>query len=244
MVAELEQLAPQPHVPPARVLPRDPAPPGQRGRRRTAAVRSGSESRSSAHEAATPAQDRVRSDHGRQRSARQLRTRAANTARLAELEARMWVGAAQHGDLVVQHEELDVLRGGRATQQQKQSEHLPGRSNTATATTRWIMPNQRSSLVSDSAPLTPHRVAALDGVIDHDAVSLSRIWALVAELGRPPRRPLAIEWASVAPAGILAGHPQHQGPDRRCGGWSAWSSARVGPAAGDELGVPAQQGSG
>ena len=30
--------------------------------------------------------------------------------------------------------------------------------------------------------------------------------------------------ASVAPAGILAGHPQHQGPDRRCGGWSAWSS--------------------
>ena len=28
--------------------------------------------------------------------------------------------------------------------------------------------------------------------------------------------------ASVAPAGILAGHPQHEGPDRRCGGWSAW----------------------
>ena len=50
--------------------------------------------------------------------------------------------------------------------------------------------------------------------------------------------------ASVAPAGILAGHPQHQGPDRRWGGWSAWSSVRVGPAAGDELGVPAQQGSG
>ena len=50
--------------------------------------------------------------------------------------------------------------------------------------------------------------------------------------------------ASVAPAGILAGHPQHQGPDRWCGGWSAWSSVRVGPAAGDELGVPAQQRSG
>ena len=50
--------------------------------------------------------------------------------------------------------------------------------------------------------------------------------------------------SSVAPAGILAGHPQHQVPDRRCGGWSAWSSVRVGPAAGDELGVPAQQGSG
>ena len=27
-------------------------------------------------------------------------------------------------------------------------------------------------------------------------------------------------------------------------GWSAWSSVRVGPAAGDELGVPAQQRSG
>ena len=50
--------------------------------------------------------------------------------------------------------------------------------------------------------------------------------------------------SSVAPAGILAGHPQHEGPDRRRGGWPAWSSAQVGPAAGDELGVPAQQRSG
>jgi hypothetical protein len=49
---------------------------------------------------------------------------------------------------------------------------------------------------------------------------------------------------SVAPAGILAGHLQHEVPDRRCGGWSAWSSVRVGPTAGDELVVPAQQGSG
>ena len=29
---------------------------------------------------------------------------------------------------------------------------------------------------------------------------------------------------SVAPAGILAGHPQHEGSDRRWGGWSAWGS--------------------
>jgi hypothetical protein len=49
---------------------------------------------------------------------------------------------------------------------------------------------------------------------------------------------------SVAPAGILAGHLQHEVPDRRCGGWSAWSSVREGPLAGDELGVPAKQGSG
>ena len=45
---------------------------------------------------------------------------------------------------------------------------------------------------------------------------------------------------SAAPAGILAGHLQHEVPDSRCGGWSAWSSVRVGPAAGNELGVPAQ----
>jgi hypothetical protein len=44
-----------------------------------------------------------------------------------------------------------------------------------------------------------------------------------------------------SPSGILSGYPQHQGADRRCGGWSAWASARVGPAAGNELGVPAQE---
>jgi hypothetical protein len=49
---------------------------------------------------------------------------------------------------------------------------------------------------------------------------------------------------SVAPAGILAGYLQHEGSDRRCGGWSAWSSVRVGPPSGDELGVPAQQRAG
>jgi hypothetical protein len=49
---------------------------------------------------------------------------------------------------------------------------------------------------------------------------------------------------SIAPARILAGHPHHQVADcGRCG-WSAGSSARVGPAAGDEVGVSAQQGSG
>ena len=49
---------------------------------------------------------------------------------------------------------------------------------------------------------------------------------------------------SVAPAGILPGHPQHEGPDRRCGGGSAWRSVGIGPAASDELVVPAQQRSG
>ena len=48
---------------------------------------------------------------------------------------------------------------------------------------------------------------------------------------------------SVAPAGILAGKPQHQGPDRRCNARSARTSVRVAPAATDELGVPTEQGS-
>jgi hypothetical protein len=34
------------------------------------------------------------------------------------------VGAAEHGDLVPEHEELDVLAGGRAAHQQDQSEYL------------------------------------------------------------------------------------------------------------------------
>ena len=41
------------------------------------------------------------------------------------VQAWSWVGAAQHGDLVAQHEELDVLGGGRSGHQQEQSEHLP-----------------------------------------------------------------------------------------------------------------------
>ena len=35
-----------------------------------------------------------------------------------------WVGATEHRDLMSQHEELDVLGGGRAAHQQDQSEHL------------------------------------------------------------------------------------------------------------------------
>jgi hypothetical protein len=53
---------------------------------------------------------------------------------------------------------------------------------------------------------------------------------------------LAVD-ASVAPGGVLAGHLEYQRADRLWGGWAAWLSSRVGPAAGDELGVPAQQGS-
>ena len=40
------------------------------------------------------------------------------------LQAGSGIGAAQHRDLVPQHEELDVLGAGRATQQQDKSEHV------------------------------------------------------------------------------------------------------------------------
>jgi len=41
------------------------------------------------------------------------------------VQARPRVGAMQDGDLMPQHEELNVLNGGRAAHQQDQSEHLP-----------------------------------------------------------------------------------------------------------------------
>ena len=39
-------------------------------------------------------------------------------------QSRFGVGAAQHSDLVAQHDELDVLGGGRAPQQQEQPEQV------------------------------------------------------------------------------------------------------------------------
>jgi hypothetical protein len=50
--------------------------------------------------------------------------------------------------------------------------------------------------------------------------------------------------ASVAPGRVLPGHPQYRRPHGCCDGRAAGLSARVGPAAGDQLGVPAQQGPG
>jgi hypothetical protein len=54
---------------------------------------------------------------------------------------------------------------------------------------------------------------------------------------------LAVD-AAVAPPWVLSGHPQHQRPQGLRDGWSAGLSSRIGPAAGDQLGVPAQQGPG
>ena len=50
--------------------------------------------------------------------------------------------------------------------------------------------------------------------------------------------------ASVTPGWILLGRLERQGSDGRWGGWSTWLSSWVGPVAGDEVGVPAQQRAG
>jgi hypothetical protein len=73
------------------------------------------------------------------------------------VHARSRVGAAQHGDLVAQHEELDALGRRRADRQQDQPEHLPEDQVQQPQRHDWIMPTQRSSLVSDPARvLEPH----------------------------------------------------------------------------------------
>ena len=72
-----------------------------------------------------PAQDRVRRD---QAMAAQPSGQAPNErgehGPVRPLQAGSGVGAAEHGDLVSQHEQFDVLGGGRAAQQHDQSEHV------------------------------------------------------------------------------------------------------------------------
>ena len=72
-----------------------------------------------------PAQDRVRSDQAMAtQCSGQPPDEGGEHGPVRPVHARSWVGAAQDGDLVAQHEELDVLGGGRAAHQQDQPEHL------------------------------------------------------------------------------------------------------------------------
>ena len=73
-----------------------------------------------------PAQDRVRCDQAvaTQCSGQPL-DEGGEYGPVGPVQAWPWVGAAQHGDFVAQHEELDVLGGGRAAHQQDQPEDLP-----------------------------------------------------------------------------------------------------------------------
>jgi hypothetical protein len=117
-VAECEQLALQPDVSPARVLPRHSHHQGDQDvvdRRTSRMARVGP---SSADKAAMPAQDRVRSDHvaAPQRAGQPPHERG-QYGPVRPVQSRLWVGAAQDGDLVTQHEKLDVLGGGGASEQ-------------------------------------------------------------------------------------------------------------------------------
>ena len=79
---------------------------------------------------------RVRSDHAiPTQCAGQPPDESGDHGPVRPVQTWSWVGA-QDGDLVAQHEELDVLGGGRTTRQQKRPEHLPEASNRATAATR------------------------------------------------------------------------------------------------------------
>ena len=62
--------------------------------------------------------ERVRGDQAMaaQRS-RQPLDEGGKHGSVRPVQARSWVGAAQDGDLVAQHEELDVLGGGRSSYQ-------------------------------------------------------------------------------------------------------------------------------
>ena len=125
-MAELEQLALQPLVAPARILSRHPHHHGGKDvvdRWLSGPVRVGPPS---AHEAAMPAQDRVRSDQAATpQGPRQPPYEGGEYGPVCPVHARTRVGAAQDGDLVAQHEELDVLGGRRAAQQEDKPEHMP-----------------------------------------------------------------------------------------------------------------------
>jgi hypothetical protein len=166
-VAELEQLALEPHVPPARVLPRHPHHQGDQDLVDRWPPGSFGVGPSSADEAAMPAQDRVRPDQtmGSQCSGQPSDERGEHGS-VRPVQAWPGVGAAQDGDLVPKHEELDVLGGGRAAHQQDHSEHLREDQVQQAQRHAGIMPNQRSPLVSDPGTTsgTPHRPARRDEI--------------------------------------------------------------------------------
>jgi hypothetical protein len=100
-MAKLEQLALQPLVSPARVLPRHPHNQGDEhviDRWPPGPVRVGPPS---AHEAAMPAQDRVRGDQtmGSQCAGQPPHERGEHGP-VRPVQARTWIGTAQDGDLV------------------------------------------------------------------------------------------------------------------------------------------------
>ena len=100
-----------------------------------------------------PTQDRVRSDETvTTQCAGQPPHERGEHGPVRPIQARTRLGATQDGDLVTQHEELDVLGGGRAAHQQDQSEHVQKDQVQQSQRHVGIMPTRGSPLVSDPGP--------------------------------------------------------------------------------------------
>jgi hypothetical protein len=106
-----------------------------------------------------PTQDRVRCDQAMAtQCAWQPRDEGGEHGPVRPVQPRAWVGATQDGDLVAQHEELDILGGGRTAHQQDQPKHLPEDQVRQPQRHSGIMSDRRSPLVSSPGPSsdTPH----------------------------------------------------------------------------------------
>jgi hypothetical protein len=106
-----------------------------------------------------PAQDRGRGDQAvATQRPRQSPDEGGEHSPVCPVRSRSWVRAAQDGDLVAQHEKLDVLRGRRAGHEQDHPEHLPEDQVEQSQRHVRMMPNCRLSVVSGPHPIsgTPH----------------------------------------------------------------------------------------
>jgi hypothetical protein len=87
------------------------------------------------------------------------------------------VGAAEYGDLVPQHKELDVLGGGRAAYQQDESTHLPedqiqqAQRHIGDHARAWNVVHHRQSATADPV-LEPHRVLPTLECAPHNLIIL------------------------------------------------------------------------
>ena len=157
--------------------------------------------------------------------------------------------SAQHGDLVTEQEDLDVLRcvgsGEQRQPAQHADEHQIGKSkgHSLRSCCAYCGPWLRGRLAANAL------VSAGDMVLGTHTMN-SRAFdrkSAVHTGGRGNRmaeaNQLAMDCVGIPRSGSR-GHPQHQRPNRWRRGWAAWLSLRIAPPAGDQLGVPAQQGSG
>jgi len=130
------------------------------------------------------------------------------------IQACSWLGSAEHGGLLPQHDELDVLAGGRAAHQEDQSEQLTEDQVQPAQRDAGIMSDHRSPLVSDPVPSsgTPQALAPSPTQPDRRRFAPP---PRRRRPGRPPPRP-AGQPAPARTLGPLRHTPQaHRGRQRR-----------------------------